>query len=1052
MKGMIYWWARNPVAGNLLMIGIILSGLLSFFAMEREVWPTFRFNWVGVIVSWPGAAPQELEEQVIVRIEEAVADLDNIERIRSFAAEGRGEVYIEGNAKLDLTQFLNDVKGRIDAIPSFPRDIEKPRVIQLINRDNLITIAVHGNVEERVLKRAAEQTRDQISLKPGVSIVELFGARREEVSIELSEAAMRRYGLTFDEVAKAIRSSSINLSTGTVRTETGDYMLRARNLADTEQDFGRIIVRQTSDGAAIRLSDVANIIDGFEENEILATFNGEPAILVQVMTTETMNVVVTSNSVHEWLEESGDSLPEGVSATLWRDQSKVYFDRMKTIGSSAAYGLLLVFMVLMLSLRPKVALWVTIGIAVAFFGAFIFLPMNDVSLNLLSTFAFLLVLGVIVDDAIVVGESIHTESMTTGGGTESAALGAHLVAKPVVFAVLTTMIVFAPWMFLSGMEVQFTRHISIIIIAALSFSLIEALFILPAHLSKMKPRTKMGRIGRWQKNFSDGITNFARNRYRPFISRVLDRRYLTASIFIMLFILSIGVTTSGWLKFSFMPEVESEEININVTLPDGTPYSRALEILAQLQEAQRELEADFNANYNNGGGADGAGENGKLIENWYTRSRKDSVLAIVQLVPAEDRGQLSSKEVADKLRDLIGDIPDAEEVTVQYTQNQQSPGLQYSVSSESLEDLRAATAALKEKLHTFSALYDIHDNLSSATDEIRMQLKPGAEKLGLTLGDVSRQMRQAYFGEEVQRLPRQYGDVRVMVRYPKDVRQTLASLAEFRLRLADGGEVPLMSIVDIEFAPGMKRIQRWEGRRAAVISADLKEEIRGEIMEDLDENFFPDWEKEFPTVTRGAVGQAEGQKQFMQEVISLTIVAFFAMYALIGIAFRSYWEPVIIMTAIPFAFMGAVYGHLIFGATMALFSYFGIAAAAGVVVNDNLVLVDYIHRLRAKGMEALPSIVEAGVARFRPIVITSVTTFVGLIPMMAERSTQAQFLKPAVLSLAFGVLFATAVTLALVPAMYGIGNDISHLIARIKARIFRRRRAPDEAPVIVAGE
>lgn len=1026
MKGMIAWWARNPVAANLLMIGIIISGLLAFFAMEREVWQTIRVNWVQVSVAWPGAAPQEVEEQLIVRIEEAVSDLDNIERIRSFAAEGMGEVYIEGNAKLDFGQFLNDVKGRIDGISSFPRDIEKPQVRELLTRDNVISIAVHGDVSEKVLKQAAEQARDEVALKPGISIVELFGARREEVSIELSEEAMQRYGLTFDEVASAVRGTSINLSSGTVRTETGDIMLRARNLANTETDFGRIVVRQTVDGGTILLRDVANIVDGFDDNEILATFDGQPAVLVQVMTSETMNVVQTAESVQEWLEESKDRMPEGVTATLWRDSSKIYFDRMKTIGGSAGYGLILVFIVLLLSLRPKVAFWVTLGIGVAFAGAFIFLPANDVSLNLLSTFAFLLVLGVIVDDAIVVGESIHRESMISGGGLDAAVLGTQLVAKPVVFAVLTTMIAFLPWMFLSGVDVQFTRQISIVIIAALSFSLIEALFILPAHLAKMKPREHLGRLGTIQKSIANSITWFAQGPYKVFVEKALERRYLTTSIFVAVLIFSVGLTSSGWLKFSFMPEVESEEIMINVTMPDGAPYSRALEILDQLQVAQRKLEAEVNQR----AAESGDGE-GRLIENWYTRSRKDSVLAIVQLAPSEVR-QMSSKEAAERLRELIGDIPDAQEVQVRFTLNDNSPDIQYSVSSESLEDLRVATDALKDKLHSFNAIYDISDNLSSSTDEIRLHLKPGAEKLGLTLGEVSRQVRQAFYGEEVQRLPREDGDVKVMVRYPSEVRKTLYSLSDFRVRLSDGREVPLMAVVDVEFAPGLKRIERWERRRAAVVSARVKGDARGEIMEDMKENFFPEWDAQFPTVSRGEVGQAEGEAQFMREVLSLSVVALFAMYSLIGIAFRSYWEPLIIMTAIPFGFMGAVYGHVGMGATITLFSYFGVAAAAGVVVNDNLVLVDYMNRLRAKGMEALPSIVEAGVSRFRPIVITSLTTFVGLVPMLAERSTQAEFLKPAAISLAFGVLFATTVTLALVPALYGIGYDMSRLSARIK--------------------
>lgn len=1022
MGNMIAWWARNTVAANLLMAGILFLGISSFFAMEREVWPTFRVNWVEVTVVWPGAAPQEVEEQIVIRIEESLADLDNVLRLRSSAREGFAQVYIEANTKTDIGQFLSDVKLRVDSINSFPRDIEQPKVREVMTRNEMIRLAVHGEVDERILKRTAERMRDEVALLPGASIVTLFGARQEEVSIELSEQAMRRYGLTFDEVAQAIRGSSINLSSGTVRTETGDIMLRARNLADNQEEFERIIIRQTPDGALIRVGDVARVVDGFEDIDILATLNGEPAILVQIMTTENMNIVKTSEAVTEWVEEANTRLPDGVSLTMWADSSKTYFDRMETISKAALYGLLLVFLVLILSLRPKVAFWVAAGIAIAYAGAFIFLPANNVSLNLLSLFAFLLVIGVVVDDAIVIGESIHRESMSSGGGVDNAILGTQLVAKPVIFAVLTTMIAFLPWLFLSGAEVQFTRHISIIIIATLAFSLIEALFILPAHLSKLKPRTNMKRFGRMQKRIADGIITFAETRYRSMIAKALDRRYLTASIFFFFFVFSVGLASSGWLKFSFMPEVENEMIIVNVVMPDGTPYSRSLEILDQMQVAQRKLEEEVSQMTEDGEGV--------LIEHWYTRSRTDSVLALVQLAPPEVR-VMSAEQAAKRLRELIGDIPDADEIDVTWTIENQSPGLEYSVSSASFDELRAALDDLKEKLITYEDLYDVRNSLRSSTDEIRMNLKPGAQKLGLTLADVSGQMRQAYYGEEVQRLPRGDGDVKVMVRYPQETRRTLASLADFRVRLADGREIPLLSVVDVEFAPGLKRIERRQRQRSAVVSAELKDEVRRDIMKDLDDNFFPDWKKAHPGVTLGAIGQAESEALFLAEVMQLSLMALLGMYALIAIAFRSYWEPLLIMTAIPFAFMGAVYGHMAFGVSLALFSYFGIAAAAGVVVNDNLVLVDYLNRLRAKGMEPLQAIVEAGVARFRPILLTSVTTFVGLVPMMLERSTQAQFLKPTVISLAFGVAFALFVTLFLVPSLYGIGVDIQRRMSRI---------------------
>ncbi len=1021
--GLIAWWARNPVAANLLMVGILIAGMLSFQRMEREVFPVIQLNWVEVSIPWPGAAPQEVEEQIILRVEEALVDLDNIERLRSTASEGFGVVFIEANPSIDIADFINKVQLRVNGIASLPSQIEPPRVREILTRQELIRLAVHADRDllgdgigaERMLKREAERIRDEVALLPGASIVDLFGTRNEEVSIELSEEAMRRYGLTFDDVARAVRNSSVNLSSGSVRTATGDVQLRARNLADTRQDFEQIIVRQSPDGAVIRVGDVATVIDGFEDVNLNATFNGEPAVLVQVLTTERMNVVNTSESVLGWLETAREDLPPGVSLSLVYDESAIYYNRMNTISTAAGLGLILVFIVLILFLRPTVAIWVTIGIATAFAGAFIFLPSNDVSLNVLSLFAFLLVIGIVVDDAIIVGEMIHSRVEKGDPGIDAAILGTQLVVKPVVFAVVTTMIAFAPWLFLEGVQVQFTRQLSLIIIFALTFSLIESLLILPAHLANMEPERRSGRFARIQSRIADSMLWVAHTLYRPVVVFCVRWRYFTTSVFFFFIAISFTLVMNGIVKFSFSPEIESEQISIDVDLPEGTPYARTLEILAQLQRGQEAFENQLNTER----GEDAA----PVIENWYTRARDGNVLALVQLTPPEIRN-MSAREAAQRLRDMIGDIPDAENVEVNYTFNDPDTGIEFAISHPDLDILQAAVEDLKDHLRSYEALFDVRDNLNSTVDEIRLTLKPGAEQLGVTLGEVTRQVRQAYFGEELQRLPREDGDVRVYVRYPVEARRTLQSLEDFRVRTADGREVPLFSIADVEFAPGLSRINRRERQRSAVVSAELRDDVRGTIMEDLEENYFPEWELRYPGVNRGAIGSAEGEADFISEISALYTVAFLAMYAMLAIAFGSYYQPLLIMTAIPFGFMGAVYGHLMFGVTMALFSYFGIAAAAGVVVNDNLVLVDSVNRMIEEGKGVFESLVDSGVSRFRPIILTSVTTFIGLVPMMVERSTDAQFLKPTVISLAFGVLFATTVTLLLVPALYGVGVDI----------------------------
>ncbi len=1025
MNKLIAWWANNTVAANLMMVGIFVSGAIGFNQMERELDPHVRFPGLEIRVGWPGASPQEVEEQIVARIEESVSDLDAIEWVRSSSGEGGGAVWIKAEQQVDFTQFMNAVKIRIDSISTFPRDIEPPRVQQWVNQEEYIRIAVHGDLGERELNRLAEKLRREVAVLPAITVVRLFGTRQEEVSIEISESALRSYNLTFSQVADAIRNNSINQSSGSVRTEVGTYQLKVRAQADTEKEFAEIIIRETQHGGVIRVGDVAEVIDGFDDNPILATLNGEPGILIQVMTTETMDIVRASDSVRKWIAERQATLPPGASLTLWTDNADDFKSRMNTISSSALLGLVLVMGVLVLTLRPLVAFWVAIGIATAYAGAFVLLPHVDVSLNMLSTFAFLLVLGIVVDDAIVVGEGIHSESHRLGGGVESAISGAQLVAKPVIFGVLTTIIAFLPWIFLEGEASNFTRHITWVVILALTFSLIESLWILPAHLSKMKPRVNLKSFGKFQKRIADSIISFAQIHYRKIIETALHHRYLTTGIFLAVLVVGFGLFSTGWIKKGFMPEFESDEIIVNVVLPEGAPYSRALEILAQLQTAEQALVDEVSLR------TDGEGE---LIENWYTRSRRDSVLAIVKLAPPETR-EMTAKEASIRLRELMGEVPDAKEVSVRYTQGNNGPGFEMSIRHPDLDTLRLATADLEARLRTYESLYDIRNNLEGASDEIRLTMKPGTAKLGLTLADVTRQVRQAYFGEEVQRLPRNGQDVRVKVMYPKTSRRSIESLKDFRVRTDDGREVPLLSIAELEFAPGIKRIQRWNGNRAARVSADLKQEVRGEIMDDLNESFFPEWEKRYPGIVRGSVGQAEGEKRFLAEMFGLYLIAFFVMYTMLAVAFRSYWQPLLILLAMPYAYLGAIYGHLALGMTMAIFSYFGIAAAAGVVVNDNLVLLDYCNRLRAKGLSAREAIIEAGVVRFRPILLTSVTTIVGLLPMMLERSIQAAALKPVVIALAAGVFLAVFVTLLMVPALYVIGLDISDFFALTKKRI-----------------
>ena len=1030
MNGVISWWANNKVAANLLMFGILIAGIVGMMRIERELDPFVEFPGAQINVIWLGASPQDVEEQIVVRLEEAVSRVNGVDRMWAEAREGMGTVWAIGDDDLDSAKFLQDLKREIDSINTFPAAAEPAQMRLFRSQDEIVRIAVRGEVDEKVLKRYAEKVRREIALLPSVPSVDLFGVREEEVSIEVSEDALRRYGITFSEIVEAVRGTSVNVSAGNVRTELGDMQLRTRNLADTQNEFEKIIVKQLPNGAIVRLSDIATVKDGFEEVNLLATVNGEHTILVQVMSGPEMDIVNISREVAAYLETERPNAPDGISMTVWEDQEETYSGRMGTIAWNFFWGLVLVMITLVLFLRPTIAFWVSAGIAVAFAGGLAFLPMFDVSLNMISSFAFLLVIGVIVDDAIIVGEAIHTKIEDGETGVGAAINGTKMVIMPVVFAVLTTMIFFAPWMFVGGGTAEFTRAISLVVILALTFSLVESLLILPAHLANLKPSKSTNPLIRFQAKTADSVVWFAKNVYHSAITAAIKRRYLTATLFVGAMMLSIGLLTNGIVRTSFMPEIESDQIEITVNLPQGAPYARTLEILKQIQVAEAKLVDEVNAS---------TGGEGELIENWYTRSRDNQVLALVKLVPPETRS-MTAKETAERLRALIGDIPDAETISVAYQNNNQGPPIEYVLNSKSLEDLNAAAEDLMDKLRSFEGVFNVVNDSQSAAQEVRFELKPGAEALGVTTADVARQVRQGFYGEEVQRLPRDGADVRVFVRYPRSDRESLDHLRNMRIRTADGREIPLYTVADLKYADGITQILRRERQRAVIVSAEVVSERIDEIREALSDEYFEEFDARHPTVTRGNIGRAQGQAEFMAEILTLGLIAILVAYFLVAVAFKSYFEPILILfAAIPFCFTGAMVGHLVMGEALSIFSYLGIMAAAGVAVNDNLVLIDYINKLREKGMDGAEALVAAGTKRFRPILLTSLTTFVGLLPLMMERSIQAKFLIPVGIGLSFGVLFALFVTLLFVPALYAIGADIR----RFFIYMFTGRKQPN---------
>ena len=1019
MGGLISWWVRNAVAANLLMVFIIVSGLIAWTTIEKEEQPIVKLPLVQVSLTWPGASPKEIEQQVVQRVEAAVKNIDNLRRYNSESREGFGSVRLEAQPRADLTQFKEDVRDALDGITTFPRDLEPPRIRTIEWKETIHYLTVSGEIGERALGRLAEEFRDELISLSHVSDVEIGGTREEEVTIEVSEEALQRYQLSFAELATAIRASSINLSSGELKTATGNIQLRAENLADSQTDFESIIVRELPSGAQLRLGDVARVIDGFEDFELSASADGVPAVMLQVRPSDRLFINKTSAQVNQWIESKQGQLPAGVELFSLQDAADAYQSRMSLIFDAAWMGLILVMIILLLTLRFTVALWVTVGIAISFVGAFIFLPVVDVSINFLSTFAFLLVLGIVVDDAIVVGESIHHHREDLGlEAQEAAIVGASAVARPVIFAVLTTVVAFAPWAFLSGPQTEFLRHLSAVIAFALAFSLIEAFCILPAHLRHLPARNDETRGFALQRYIADGITTFAEKTYAPLLSRALRVRYTVNAIFLSGFVIALTLLWTGWVKFYFFPQLESETLVVNVGLPTGVPFSRTEAVMNQLDRTSDGLKAQY------------------PVIGAFTFAYDNQLEQYVQLPPPGE-SNISMREVAETYLDTMGDIPDAENINVQYTANQGEALLTFVFAHSNEERLKRAAAELRNYLVTFEDVFFVRDNQRGEIDELNISLKPGAQTLGVTLSDVSRQVRQSYYGEEVQRLPRQYGDVRVMLRYPQDARETLTSLRDLNVRTNDGRLIPLATVADIEVRKASQRIVRRDGQRIFEVFARVKPESIGDINDMVQDEFIPELQERYPALQVLKGGWEEQQAEFFMDLIRLGLLALLTIYALLAVAFRSYTLPFIIMSAIPFAFMGAIFGHQLIGIPLDMFSFFGMGAAAGVVVNDNLVLIDYILKREEKGDDRFTAIINAAKNRFRPILLTTLTTFVGLMPIIAETSQAAAFLKPAVISLAFGVFFAFFVSLFLVPALYLIGDDWRKTMAGL-SRFFPR--------------
>jgi multidrug efflux pump subunit AcrB len=1038
MHTAIAWFTRNPVAANLLMAVLVVGGILSLLTVHQEEFPDINIQMVSITVPYLGAAPEESELGVCLRIEEAIEGVEGIDKVRSTAAEGACNVLAELRLDANDNEVLNEIKSRVDAIPSLPAETEKPIVSKAVITRGVVQIAISGQADERTLKEIGKEVRDDIAAMSGISQVSLAYVRPYEIGIEVSEHVLRRHGLTLDQVAGAVRNASLDMPGGTIRTEGGEILLRTQGQAYWGEEFEDIVVLTRPDGTRVLLNEIADIRDTFEEGDLRARFNGDPAVVVKVYQVGKENTIQMARDIKAYVRDYQQLLPPGISLTIWNDESQQLTERLDTLTNTALSGLFLVVTILALFLRFRLAMWVAAGIPIALLGTIAVFPYADISVSTITVMAFILVLGILVDDAIVVGERVYGHEQMGKDPVQAAIDGTREVSIPVIFGVLTTMAAFLPLIIVPGRMADFFAVIGYVVIIALIFSIIESQLILPAHLAhRNHEEARHGLSKRWnavQGRLSGGLETVASRYYRPLLERAVAWRYATTAVGLGVLILAVALIASGRVVFGFFPAVEGDRVYAQLELPEGVSVEVTARAAEQIERAARELQRELDAEAGTGErsvvvnmlSSIGAvvEREGPMRDRGAGRSHYAEV--VIELLPLKQRNRISAKSVAQRWRELTGDIPDAVKLTFNADAFSAGEPINYQISGRDVDRMREAATELKAELARFNGVFDISDTFRAGKQEIKLSLLPEARNLGLTLSDLARQVRNAFYGVEVQRIQRGQDEVRVMVRYPESERTSIGHLEDMYIRTPDGFEVPFSSVARFEIDRGYSSIRRVDGRRVVNVIADVDrgtvspEEVNATIQRQI----LPALHDRYRGIEIGLSGEQEERMKAMTGLAYAALFALIIIYALLAVPLRSYVQPLVIMSVIPFGAVGAIVGHWIMGHLLVFFSMLGIVALSGVVVNSSLVLVDYINRQRREGVSMHEATMNAGVIRFRPILLTSVTTFMGLVPLMATASPATAFVVPMAVSLAFGVLFATFITLFLVPSLYAIAEDL----------------------------
>ena len=1064
MRGIVTWFVKNSVPANLFMFFLIFGGFfVSYPTMKSEFFPIPDLSTITISVPYPGASAKEVESSISSKIEDRLQGISNIKKLRSYSLEGAGLITIQVFDSGEIDTTLDDVKTIMDGISTFPQNSEAPVVSKLEPTEKVLDVIVYGDVDERVLLNITKQVNKEMKELSEVSFTEINGDRDKEITIEVSEKNLEKYNLSFDQITMAINAGSIDLPGGLLSSKSGDLLIRTVGQSYNANEYENIVIKGQSDGSQLLLKDIATITDGFIDVESYYRWDGVQAMFISANLVGDQDVLLAAEQLRKYVKSKQSDMPPNVSIDYWYDQARYLQDRINLLYKNFAIGIVLVLLLLTMFLRPSVAFWVSMGIPISFGGALIILPLIGVTVNILSAFMFIVVLGIVVDDAIIVGENVFRRRVKLKeNNMDSTIKGTMEVLIPVFFGVLTTIVVFAPMLDLAGQTGDIWKVFPLTAIPILVFSLIESTTILPAHLYHAGEWFQTSFVGFGKKlkavrNYcSEKLYLFVDNFWVPLVKKSIISRYVTISVFIGVMIMTVSLLAGGLVKWQFFPVLESEEVGIVFELPEGSPIEKTQAITEIIESEALKLKQELNTtepeiiishvlttvgkHYFANAEAETSPTGGSITSS----STPHLGEVVVVLTPADSRwGLTGAYDVIDKLRSRIGTIPGVERLN--YSANIFTAGksIHFEFSGDSFKKLNQVVADTRALLSGFAGVYDLADTDTKGKNELQIELLPSAEVYGITAMDIARQVRQAFFGEEVQRIQRADDDIKVMLKLPKDERDSLVTLENMRIRTAQGIKVPLYAVANVKEVEGKATIVRVDGKRVIEVTSDVdvskntssmilqtivwpggpfEGQPMGKLKKVMDKT---------PGVEFALAGEPAEQSEQLDDILLKFSIAIFVIYVLLAIPLKSYFKPLIVLSAIPFGVVGAILGHLLFNQPMSVLSLLGVIALSGVVVNDSLLLVVFVNRAKEKGVETRKAVLDAVRTRFRPVVLTSMTTFLGIVPLLLNQSTQVLFLKPMAISLGVGILFATSIILLLVPVAYVVIDDFILLLERL---------------------